>query len=110
MAKTGGREKDNYEHQFPYTPNVRALRTPQWKYIRYPHGDGSPDKHMAELYNLKSDPGETTNLISDEKYRPVIAKLRKELDQRIAEAYPDGKDKMPMDEGIKGELPDEKIR
>lgn len=100
----------NYEKQFPYTPNVRALRTDEWKYIRYPHGDGSPDKHMAELYHLKTDPGETTNLIADEKYEATIAKLRKELDQRIAESHPGGKDKMPMDEGIKGELPDKKIR
>jgi len=100
----------NYEKQFPYTPNVRALRTDEWKYIRYPHGDGSPDKHMAELYNLKNDPGETTNLIKDERYQELIEKLRKELEQRIREARPDGEDKMPMDEGIKGELPDEKIR
>jgi N-acetylglucosamine-6-sulfatase len=100
----------NYEKQFPYTPNVRALRTDKWKYIRYPHGDGTPDKHMAELYNLKNDPGETTNLIADKKHQALVAKLRKELDQRIAESHPGGKDKMPMDEGIKGELPDEKIR
>lgn len=100
----------NYEKQFPYTPNVRALRTDEWKYIRYPHGDGSPDKHMAELYHLKTDPGETTNLIGDEKYKATVARLRRELDQRIAESHPGGKDKMPMDEGIKGELPDEKIR
>lgn len=100
----------NYEKQFPYTPNVRALRTNEWKYIRYPHGDGSADKHMAELYHLKNDPGETTNLVPDEKYKATIEKLRKELDQRIAESHPGGKDKMPMDEGIKGELPDEKIR
>ncbi|HAE18318.1 sulfatase [bacterium] len=100
----------NYEKQFPYTPNVRALRTNEWKYIRYPHGDGSPDKHMAELYHLKSDPGETTNLIADKKQKATIAKLRKELARRIAESHPGGKDKMPMDEGIKGELPDEKIR
>jgi len=100
----------NYEKQFPYTPNVRALRTDEWKYIRYPHGDGSPDKHLAELYNLKNDPGETTNLIGAPRYRSLVARLRKELDQRIAESYPDGKDQMPMDEGIKGELPDEKIR
>ena len=26
----------NYEKQFPYTPNVRGVRTQQWKYIRYP--------------------------------------------------------------------------
>ena len=100
----------NYEKQFPYTPNVRALRTKEWKYIRYPHGDGSPDKHMAELYHLKSDPGETTNLIADKKHKVTVAKLRKELDLRITESHPGGKDKMPMDEGIKGELPDEKIR
>lgn len=100
----------NYEKQFPYTPNVRALRTDEWKYIRYPHGDGSPDKHMAELYNLKSDPGETRNLIKDARYEALVAKLREELDQRIQEANPGKKDKMPMDEGIKGELPDEKIR
>lgn len=100
----------NYEKQFPYTPNVRALRTDKWKYIRYPHGDGTPDKHMAELYNLKNDPGETTNLIADKKHQALVAKFRKELDQRIAESHPGGKDKMPMDEGIKGELPDEKIR
>ena len=100
----------NYEKQFPYTPNVRALRTNEWKYIRYPHGDGSPDKQRAELYHLKSDPGETTNLIADKKQKATIAKLRKELARRIAESHPGGKDKMPMDEGIKGELPDEKIR
>lgn len=100
----------NYEVQFPYTPNVRALRTDEWKYIRYPHGDGSPDKHMAELYHLKSDPGETTNLIADPNHEELVAKLRAELDQRIKEANPDAEDEMPMDEGIKGELPDEKIR
>ena len=34
----------NYEKQFPYTPNVRAVRTDEWKYIHYPHGDGTPDQ------------------------------------------------------------------
>ncbi len=99
----------NYEVQFPYTPNVRALRTDEWKYIRYPHGDGSPDRHLAELYNLKKDPEERHNLIHDPRYADLIEELRAELDQRIAEAT-NGKDQMPMDEGIKGELPDEKIR
>jgi N-acetylglucosamine-6-sulfatase len=100
----------NYENQFPYTPNVRGVRTDEWKYIRYPHGDGTPDKHMAELYNLKTDPEETVNLIADEKYAPLVAKLCAELDRRIHEAHLDGKDEMPLDEGIKGDLPDEKIR
>ncbi len=54
----------NYEKQFPYTPNVRALRTDRWKYIRYPHGDGSPDKHIAEMYDIKTDPNELHNFDS----------------------------------------------
>ncbi len=100
----------NYEVQFPYTPNVRAIRTDEWKYIRYPHGDGSPDRHMAELYNLKQDPEERNNLIGDKQYAKLVKSLNKELDRLIAETH-DGKlDVMPMDEGIKGELPDEKIR
>jgi hypothetical protein len=33
--------------------------------IHYPHGDGKPDRHQAELYNLAEDPGETRNLIDD---------------------------------------------
>jgi N-acetylglucosamine-6-sulfatase len=34
----------NYEKQFPYTPNVRAIRTDEWKYIHYPHG---PRRRLA---------------------------------------------------------------
>jgi N-acetylglucosamine-6-sulfatase len=49
----------NYEKQFPYTPNVRGVRTDRWKYIRYPHGDTTSDRHLAELYDLENDPGET---------------------------------------------------
>lgn len=99
----------NYEVQFPYTPNVRAIRTDDWKYIRYPHGDGSPDKHMAELYNLKTDVEERHNLATDPEYAGLIEELHAELDQLIAAsgAVPD---RMPIDEGIKGELPDEDIR
>ncbi len=44
----------NYEPQFPYTPNVRGVRTDRWKLIRYPHGDGSPDRFTAELYDLRA--------------------------------------------------------
>ncbi len=100
----------NYEVQFPYTPNVRALRTDRWKYIRYPHGDGSPDKHMAELYDLANDPHETTNLINKPEHKELVAQLREELDTRIKESLDGREDKMPIDQGIKGELPDEKIR
>ena len=101
----------NYEKQFPYTPNVRALRTDQWKYIRYPHGDGSPDKHDAELYDLKADPDELVNLSKQPKHSSRVAALRKELDGLLSAAGLAGAaDKMPIDEGIKKELPDQKIR
>ncbi|QDU59972.1 Choline-sulfatase [Planctomycetes bacterium Pan216] len=99
----------NYEKQFPYTPNVRGVRTDDWKYMHSPHGDGSPDRHKAEFYNLKKDPLETKNLIDDPASQPKLAELKKELARLLKEtdALPD---QMPVDEGIKTELPDEKIR
>jgi len=47
----------NYEKsQFSYTPNVRGVRTDQWKYVHYPHGDGDAEPAHGELYDLKNDP------------------------------------------------------
>jgi len=99
----------NYERQFPYTPNVRGVRTERWKYIRYPHGDGGPDRHLAELYDLSVDPLESRNLIKDPRYRTQIAELHAELErlQRAAGLEPDV---MPLDAGILDRLPDLKIR
>jgi arylsulfatase A-like enzyme len=102
----------NYEKEFPYTPNVRGVRTAEWKYVHYPHGDGRPDRHMAELYNLKTDPGERANLIADRAAATTLEKLKAELARgdgcRRAETA--ATDKMPIDQGIKKELPDQKIR
>ena len=101
----------NYEKQFPYTPNVRALRTDRWKYIRYPHGDGSPDRHLAELYDLSADPDETRNLAADPKQAATVAQLRTELTRVMAAAcLAPATDKMPLDAGIGTALPDAKIR
>ncbi len=101
----------NYEHQFPYTPNVRALRTDRYKYIRYPHGDGSPDKHMGELYDLKTDPDENNNLIQHQEHAELVKQLHQELQQKISATLKNGQDdQMPIDQGIKGELPDKAIR
>ncbi len=99
----------NYEKQFPYTPNVRGVRTDRWKYVHYPHGDGTPDKHMAELYDLKNDPMELKNLSADPAQKENIEGLKKELQRLMKEtgALPD---KMPIDEGVKKELPEESIR
>jgi arylsulfatase A-like enzyme len=101
----------NYEKQFPYTPNVRAIRTDRWKYIHYPHGDGSPDRHMAELYDLQADPGETKNLITRPELATTVAELQAQLAKLMRDTGLDKKtDKMPIDEGVKNELPDAKIR
>jgi N-acetylglucosamine-6-sulfatase len=114
VGKTTGWRKSwyyccDYEKQFPYTPNVRGVRTDEWKYVHYPNGDDKPDIYKAELYNLKDDPGETKNLIDDPRYAGKVKDLQGELHRLMAQAgaLPD---KMPLYEGIKTELPDEKIR
>jgi N-acetylglucosamine-6-sulfatase len=99
----------DYEKQFPYTPNVRGVRTDEWKYIRYPHGDGQPDRHKAELYHIAADPEERRNLIADPKHAERVKSLRAELVRLMKETGVE-KDAMPLDWGIKKELPDLKIR
>ena len=101
----------NYEKQFPYTPNVRGVRTDEWKYMHYPHGDGSADKHLAELYDVKNDPEERHNLIADPKHASKIAELQALLAKLMADSglTPEN-DRMPLDGGIKQALPDAKIR
>jgi N-acetylglucosamine-6-sulfatase len=101
----------NYEKQFPYTPNIRGVRTDEWKYVRYPHGDGSPDRHLAELYHLKDDPEEQKNVINDPKVAAKLSELQSELSRLMKETgLTPQTDKMPLDEGIKKALPDAKIR
>jgi len=101
----------NYEKQFPYTPNVRAVRGDRFKYIRYPHGDGSPDRHMAELYDLQTDPEESANLVNDPKYQSTIEQMQARLVRAMnAVGLDEANDKMPIDAGIGTELPDKAIR
>ena len=99
----------NYERQFPYTPNVRGIRTDRWKYIHYPHGDGQPDRHRAELYDLASDPDELTNLIDDPRFTQLITQLQQDLTQLMQQTGIQ-QDQMPLDEGIKTQLPEQSIR
>ena len=101
----------NYEKQFPYTPNVRGVRTDEWKYMHYPDGDGSPDRHMAELYHIKDDPEERRNLIGDPKLAAKVTELQALLAKLMADSglTPEN-DRMPLDAGIQQALPDAKIR
>jgi N-acetylglucosamine-6-sulfatase len=99
----------DYEKQFPYTPNIRGIRTERWAYMHYPHGDGSPDRHKAELYDLKADPGELHNLVDDPNHRTTVAELRAEMAARMHDLGI-ATDRMAIDEGIKQSLPNTKIR
>ena len=55
--------------------NLRCIRTQQYKYVhRHPNGP-------YELYDLKSDPDEFTNLVSDPKHAQRRNELRDKLDR-----------------------------
>lgn len=99
----------NYEKQFPYTPNIRSVRTARWKYVRYPRGDGRTESHPPELFDLERDPEEVVNVAGDPAHAAVLRELQAELERLLAAtgAHPD---RMPLDEGIRKELPDPKIR
>jgi N-acetylglucosamine-6-sulfatase len=101
----------NYEKEFPYTPNIRGIRTEEWKYIYYPHGDGWPDRHMGELYDLQKDPGERVNLIRAADSAPTVERMRTELLALMAATgLTPQTDAMPLDAGIKTELPAQNVR
>lgn len=53
-----------------YLPNNHAVRTEQWRYIRYADGG-------EELYDESKDPHEWTNLAGDTKFAEVKAELAK---------------------------------
>lgn len=66
----------------PGTPGSFMVRGRGWKYIRYHDGE-------EFLYDLGSDPGETTDLAGDPSLRDRKAGLRRELDAWLAETgYP----------------------
>jgi arylsulfatase A-like enzyme len=99
----------NYEKQFPYTPNIRGVRTDDWVYMHYPHGDGGADRHKAELYQVKTDFDELKNLVDDPRHAAKLAELRTTL-ARLTRELGMVPEVMPIDEGVKQTLPDQKIR
>jgi arylsulfatase A-like enzyme len=64
----------------PEIPQTEAVRTQQWKYIRYPQ-----HTEFEELYDLQSDPVEKSNLVFDKRYSEIRANLSKECDRLIQE-------------------------
>ncbi|MCA9248230.1 MAG: sulfatase-like hydrolase/transferase, partial [Planctomycetales bacterium] len=59
--------------------NVRAIRTPGWKYIE--RFGQSPN----EFYNCAQDPGETKNLIDDPNHSALIGLLRDRMHRWFAD-------------------------
>ncbi|MCB1086804.1 MAG: DUF4976 domain-containing protein, partial [Verrucomicrobiae bacterium] len=77
-----------WEHNYPQTPTMHAIRGDRFKYVRY-YGIWDVD----ELFDLQADPGETTNLIHD----PAHAETVRELDRRLFEILEaTGGDTMPL--------------
>jgi iduronate 2-sulfatase len=56
-----------------------SLRTADWHYIRY-------NQNAAELYDMKSDPGQFDNLVGDSQYESVLKKLDQQLKGRLESA------------------------
>jgi len=59
-------------------PQTEAIRTKQWKYIRY-----WQYPEFEELYNLFDDPEEAVNLAADTKYRTRLNDMRQLCDKKI---------------------------
>ena len=57
---------------------MRMLRTNEWKLVRHYHAN-----ELDELYDLKNDPGELTNLYKDARHREIRARLQQRLDERM---------------------------
>lgn len=68
------------EKRYPRTPTWQAVRTDKWKYIHYTELEG-----MDELYNLRSDPYEMTNVIKLEDRDGELKKLKEGLKSLLQE-------------------------
>jgi N-acetylglucosamine-6-sulfatase len=70
-----------WEKNFPQSPTQFALRGDRFKYITY-YGLWDVD----ELYDLKTDPGETNNLINNPDYKTVAKDLENRLYSMLGDA------------------------
>jgi arylsulfatase A-like enzyme len=87
LGESGGRDHVVIYDEYGAT---RMVRTADWKYIhRYPDGPN-------ELYDLKNDPDERSNLIEEEGERSRVAEMKEMLEtwfDRFVRPEKDGKDR-----------------
>lgn len=85
-GKSDGRTEPFFYQYFqeryaPGIPTMLAIRTPEWKYITYPH-ERAEKGNFDELYHLEKDPHEISNLI----HSPEAAAQLAEMKQLLANA------------------------
>jgi arylsulfatase A-like enzyme len=82
-SRVNSRKEILTEHLWdnPKIPRTEAVRTKQWKYIRYPQ-----HPEFEELYDLENDPVEKNNLVFDKQYSEIQVELNKICDQLIQKA------------------------
>jgi arylsulfatase A-like enzyme len=71
------------DNVFPRVRNLgyQAIRTDRWKYIHYRELEGAD-----ELYDLKADPYELSNLVHNPLHRDTLAELQAELGRLVSQA------------------------
>ncbi len=97
-----GKQIDWEEQHFYEFENVRAIRTPRWKYIERIH------QTPNELYDVSQDPDERHNLYGESAYGATVAKLRRRLHQ-FFDAHADRKWDLWHGGGTKTDLFTEKF-
>ncbi|MDX9754771.1 MAG: sulfatase [bacterium] len=84
------RKEFYYEHLFehPAIPKTEGIRTQRWKWVTYPDHPGAD-----ELYDLRHDPLEETNLVQNPEYQAVRDRLTRRWNTwktRLAQWHPHG--------------------
>ncbi len=83
-------------------PFIEALRTREWKYVRYLESAGCPytEEHLdfsnqepifEQLFNLSSDPAERVNLVGAEEHTEILRQFRKRMEIRSSELTSHGR-------------------